>query len=372
MKILIAPDKMKGSISANEICDIIGDTFLLHDSTMDIVKCPLADGGDGTLDVIRNYRDLKDITLSVQDPLGRDIEAYYSTSEVDAYIELPIASGLVLLGEGESNPMLTSTYGTGQLMRHAIEHGAQTLYLMLGGSCTNDVGIGILSALGFRFLDADDKELQPVGKNLISIHRIDASRVLDLSQVQIKILCDVTNPLYGPMGAAHIFGEQKGANAEEREFLDQGMQHFARVIEAYNGVNLETLSGGGAAGGIGAGLYALCGARMQGGFQTIADMVDLKREIMSSDIIISGEGRLDDSSFNGKVVGGIYGICASLNKSLNLFVGQNTCTEAFLENKNFQILTVDSYATDTKDAMTNTAVYLKQMALEFLKSQSFQ
>jgi glycerate kinase len=367
MQILIAPDKMKSSISATEICDIIEEEILNHDNSLELVKCPLADGGDGTLSVIQNHIELRPIYLEVLDPLRRKIEAYYCTNDRDAYIELSIASGIALLDEGESNPMITSTYGTGQLIRHAIQNGCDTIYLMLGGSCTNDVGIGILSALGYRFIDDENQVIDPVGQNLILIKKIDSSDVINLSHITINILCDVNNPLYGPHGAAHTFGKQKGANSDERDALDEGMRNFASVVETYNGVNIQNCKGGGAAGGIAAGLYGLCNATVLPGFQTVADIVRLEELVKESDIIISGEGSLDDSSFDGKVIGGLYEMCRTHNKPLHLFVGQNTCTEDLVKNKDLKILTVDSYAKDTRDAMSNAGKYLRKMSQEFLK-----
>ncbi|MDA8693404.1 glycerate kinase, partial [Saprospiraceae bacterium] len=342
--------------------------ILKHDSSIEVIKCPLADGGDGTLAVIQNHIDLRPVYVEVQDPLRRNREAYYCVNANEAYIELPIVSGLALLDEGESNPMITSTYGTGQLIRHAIQNGCETIYLMLGGSCTNDVGIGILAALGYKFLDDESQVIDPVGQNLNLIQVTDNSDVIDLSHVKINILCDVNNPLYGPNGAAHIFGKQKGADADERDLLDNGSQHFASIIESYNGVNIQSLSGGGAAGGIAAGLYGLCNATILPGFKTIADLVNLEKLVIESDIIISGEGRLDDSSFDGKVVGGVYEICKRHKKLLHLIVGQNTCSENVLCDKEISITTVSSYAENNADAQAHVVNYLREIGKDFIKN----
>lgn len=367
MKILIAPDKMKGSISARDICDIVEKEIHNYDRNIDVVKCPIADGGDGTLAVIQNQKELAIVNLVVEDPIGRDIEAYYCVHENEAYIELPIASGLALLSQSDYNPMHTSTYGTGQLLRHAIINGCTTVYLMLGGSSTNEVGIGILSALGYNFLDENENLLEPIGKNLIKIITIDDSHVLDLSTIDIKILCDVTNPLYGPNGAAHVFGKQKGADVQEREYLDQGAQSFALVVKQFNGINIGSFSGAGAAGGIAAGLFGLCNAEILPGFQTIADMVGLRQKVLSCDIVISGEGRLDNSSFEGKVVGGIYRLCDEYNKPLFLIVGDNICSQDILSEKGIKIATVSSLALDLEDAQKNVVRYLKQITENLLK-----
>ena len=367
MKILIAPDKMKGSISAADICDIIEEELLNHKVSVDIIKCPLADGGDGTMDVIHNHIELRPVYVGVQDPLRRNIEAYYCVNGNDAYVELSIASGLALLQDGESNPMVTSTYGTGQLIRHAIQQGCETIYLMLGGSCTNDVGIGILSALGYRFLDQEQHVIDPVGQNLILISTIDNGDVIDLSPVKFKILCDVNNPLYGDNGAAHIFGEQKGADANERNILDTGMQHFATIVKEHNGVNIQSIIGGGAAGGIAAGLYGFCDAEILSGFDTLSELVNLEKLVKKSDIIICGEGRLDDSSFDGKVVGGIYKLCERYNKPLHLMVGQNSCSDDLISDKNINVMTLDSYAQDTADAQNQVIKYLREMCKDFIR-----
>ena len=358
---------MKGSISAQEICDIVENGILSYDKSIKVVRCPLADGGDGTLAVIQNQKELEIVDLVVEDPLGRPVEAYYCMSENEAYIELPIASGLALLSDNESNPMHTSTYGTGQLMQHAIKNGCKMIYLMLGGSSTNDVGIGILSALGYRFLDTSGELVQPIGKNLIHIKTIDDSEVPDLAHIDMRILCDVTNPLCGPNGAAHVFGKQKGANPEEIKFLDQGVKSFASTVEQFNGVNINSFSGAGAAGGIAAGLFGLCNAEILPGFQTIADMVDLRHKVLSSDIVISGEGRLDNNSFEGKVVGGIHTLCEEYKKPLFLIVGDNICSENVLSKKGIEIATVSSLAQNIEDAQRNVRQYLKQITEEFLK-----
>lgn len=253
MKIVIAPDKFKGSLSSFAVCDAIEQGLLQAVSSFQITKLPMADGGDGLSEVMGHYTQASVQTSVVQNPLGTSISAGWllSADGKTAFIEMAKASGLSLLKKRDYNPLLTSTYGTGQLIRAAIESGASAIIVGIGGSATNDGGIGMASALGYRFLDEKGNELAPIGKNLIRIKSIDGSKAANVSKVHFQIACDVKNPLYGENGAAKIYAPQKGADEATVEDLDKGLMNYAAVVKKELGIDVSTLEGGGAAGGLG-------------------------------------------------------------------------------------------------------------------------
>ncbi|NHF57825.1 glycerate kinase [Flavobacteriaceae bacterium TP-CH-4] len=308
MKFVIAPDKFKGSLTGFEFCDAVAEGLRSIFPHAEIVKMPLADGGDGTMEVVRHYLKGEKITIKVHDPLFRPVDASYLYSgKTDiAYIEMAEASGLKLLGEEERNCLYTTTLGTGELMADAIRRGAKELILGIGGSATNDVGIGMATALGFRFMSADEALLKPVGENLSKVSRIDASSVLDgLDSVSFKVACDVTNPLYGPNGAAHVYAKQKGASEEAIAILDQGLRHFAKIVSEQCKVDLQQMKGAGAAGGLGAGAHLFLGAQLTSGIDLVKAVADFDTVIEGADWIITGEGRLDSQTLSGKTINGV-------------------------------------------------------------------
>ncbi|MEZ4983492.1 MAG: glycerate kinase [Saprospiraceae bacterium] len=323
MNILICPDKFKGSLSAMEVCQAIGKGIRARYPEAAITFHPMADGGDGSLQILAHQLGLRSKELETTDPLGRKIRASYYYAADTAFIELASASGLVLLTPAERNALATSTFGTGQMMVDAIQSGFRNIYLFLGGSATNDAGMGIMAALGFEFLSQEGNVLSPIGAHLPQIAQIRNRSSIDFSQVQITLLCDVTNPLYGPDGAAYVYARQKGATDEEIVWLDHALQHIGQIIFHYTGVDTSYLPGTGAAGGVGASLVALCGAKIERGFATIAELTGLPARIHASDWVISGEGRLDSQSLQGKVVDGVASLCRQYHKPLTLLVGKN-------------------------------------------------
>ncbi|MEM7660324.1 MAG: glycerate kinase [Bacteroidota bacterium] len=305
MKILLAPDKFKGSLSAQGVCDALtaGIRAVLPEATL--LARPLADGGDGSLEILGHYLPLVNRRSWVQDPLGRPIKAEYFLSGDKAYIEMTRASGLVLLSEAERNCLQTTSHGTGELIADAIQQGATTIYLFIGGSATNDGGIGIAHALGFRFLDQAGQALAPIGGNLNEIVQIEAPTPSQLAGIQVKVLCDVANPFYGPEGAAHVYAAQKGASPEEIDFLDQGLKHLAEVLNQSGFPDVAQLPGAGAAGGVGGGSVAFLGAELISGIQLFLELADLEAHLQQYDLIITGEGKLDRQTKHGKVVSGV-------------------------------------------------------------------
>lgn len=307
-KIVIASDSFKGSLSSAEVaaCGERAVHRLFPDCK--VVQLPVADGGEGTVETLTAALGGQSVTAIVHDPLGRLITARYGwiAQEQTALIEMAAASGLPLLPLEERNPWLTSTYGTGELLRNALERGCHKFLIAIGGSATNDGGMGLLQALGFRFLDAEGKELPGCGGSLQQIQQIDSSGVLvDLAQCQFTVACDVTNPFYGPTGAAYVFAPQKGADAEMVEALDQGLRHFAQLIHTTQGIAIDQLAGAGAAGGLGGGLVAFLNARLTPGIEMVLDALRFDTQITGADLIITGEGKLDAQTCMGKTPLGI-------------------------------------------------------------------
>jgi len=369
MKVLIAPDKFKGSLTAMELCMLLKDEISPY---AEVEICPLADGGDGSLEVLKAYLQLEEIICDAVDPLGRPNKAAYYMHDKTAYIELAVASGLVLLNKSEQNPMLTSTFGTGLVIKNAIARGAEKIYLFLGGSSTNDGGIGIAHALGYDFKDKNENVLSPVGSSLQKVAKIEASENLVLPK-ELILCCDVKNPPFGEHGAARVYAKQKGASAEEIEQLDQGMKNLCTQLMKWHGTDTADLEGGGAAGGVAVALYGLFAARMQRGFDLIAKVTDLESKILNSDLVISGEGKIDIQSFHGKVPSEVAGLCRKYGKRLVLMVGKNDLSTREMKKLGAERLyAVDDFALSLEDAMGNARYYVRGIGkkiLEQLKSK---
>lgn len=367
MKILIASDKFKGSLSAKEVCSAIQEGLKNQlNPVHEITLHPMADGGDGSLEVLSDYVDFECHEVNTLDPLGRQILTTYYTANGNAFIELASASGMVLLKKGERNPLKTSTYGTGKMIVDAIAKGFQNVFLFLGGSATNDAGIGIAEALGYQFFDEKNQKLKPVGENLIHVNKIKADSTFNLKNTQITLLCDVDNPLFGPNGAAFVYAAQKGADIEQVKYLDLGLRNFSKVVLEETGIDVSNLKGGGASGGIAGALVGLLGAKVKMGFDVISNLTNLEKKIQQSDWVISGEGRLDTQSFQGKVIGGIANLCKKYKKPLALFVGMNELDKQAIDRLNVKsVFAIAEHAQNLDDAIVNGANYLTQMAADF-------
>ncbi|MEM0991779.1 MAG: glycerate kinase [Bacteroidota bacterium] len=364
MKVLIAPDKFKGSLSALAVAQAIEKGIKQHDASIDCILHPLADGGDGSVAILSHFLEVQRIDISVDDPLGRSIPCYYYLSDKSAFIELAAASGLVLLKAAERNPLQTSTYGTGQIILDAIQRGATNIFLFLGGSATNDAGMGIAQALGIQFLDKNGKALKPIGANLNHIHTIDHTQLrFPLSAIEFNCLCDVQNPFYGENGASHIYAAQKGADEKAIVVLDRGLQHFAQVIQAQFHIDIQTVAGSGAAGGIAGGLFGLLNAKIKSGIDTILAISRFEEKLKTADVVISGEGKLDTQTLEGKVVSGVAALAKQYQKPLFLFVGQHELSEeqqAVLGIQ--QVFSVIEQAANVEDAMERAGAILTQLA----------
>ena len=316
MKFVIAPDKFKGSLTGFEFCDAVEEGLLMVFNDAEILKKPLADGGDGTMEVAKHYIKGETVTITVNDPLFRPINASYLYSDETkiAYIEMAEASGLKLLNVDEFDCMETTTSGTGELIYDALEKGAKEIILGIGGSATNDGGMGMANALGFRFLDEKGLELSPIGKHLSKVKTIDDSNKHHrLDGVKVKVACDVTNPFYGLQGAAYIYGTQKGASENEIIFLNQGLCNFAEIIKNRYEIDLQKVNGSGAAGGVGGGALVFLNGELISGNNLVKELADFDNAINGADWIITGEGQLDEQTLSGKTIDGVVKSAKSKN-----------------------------------------------------------
>ncbi|HAF76009.1 MAG TPA: glycerate kinase [Maribacter sp.] len=316
MKFVIAPDKFKGSLTGFEFCDAVEEGLLMVFNDAEILKKPLADGGDGTMEVAKHYIKGETVTITVKDPLFRPINASYLYSDETkiAYIEMAEASGLKLLNVDEFDCMETTTLGTGELIYDALEKGATEIILGIGGSATNDGGMGMANALGFRFSDEKGLELSPIGKHLSKVKTIDDSNKHHrLDGVKVKVACDVTNPFYGLQGAAYIYGAQKGASENEIIFLNQGLCNFAEIIKNRYEIDLQKVSGSGAAGGVGGGALVFLNGELISGNNLVKELADFNNAIEGADWIITGEGQLDEQTLSGKTIDGVVKSAKSKN-----------------------------------------------------------
>ncbi|NLM49414.1 MAG: glycerate kinase [Clostridiaceae bacterium] len=322
-KVLLIPDSFKGTMSSAEICDIMERAILENYKDIDIVKIPVADGGEGSVDAFLAAMGGEKVKIKVKGPFFNEIDSFYGIIEggKTAVIEMAAASGLPLV-EGKANPSKTTTYGVGQLMEDALNKGCKKIIMGLGGSSTNDAGCGAAAALGVKFYDKDGKEFIPTGGTLKDVFRIDKSNLNPLlKNVEIITMCDIDNPLYGENGAAYIFGPQKGADENMVKELDAGLRHIAGVIEKDMGEKIAGQKGAGAAGGMGAGMVAFFGSKLQMGIETVLDTVKFDELLSDADLVITGEGKIDHQSIRGKVVIGIAKRSKEKNVPLVAIVG---------------------------------------------------
>ena len=304
-KIIIAPDSFKGSLSSGEVADVIGDEVGAVFPGCEIVSMPIADGGEGSVDVILSAVGGDVFTEEVLSPDDRLIEAYYGvTGNGTAIIEMAQSSGITR--QNGLHPMTSATFGFGQLILSALDKGITNFNLCIGGSASTDGGCGMACALGVRFYDKRGNSFVPCGETLINIDRIDCTgmdeRVL---KSRFTVMCDVDNPLHGLTGAAYVYGPQKGADADQVLILDAGLRHYGDVLEKHFGRNFAVVPGAGGAGGLGAGCLAFLGAEIRSGIDAILELYDFKEHCRDTDLIITGEGKVDSQSFQGKVLSGI-------------------------------------------------------------------
>jgi glycerate kinase len=307
MKIIIASDSYKGSCSTTEVANSIekGIRRVFEDS--DVVKIPVADGGEGTVDALVLGTKGKYEEVEVIGPLGGVVNATYGIIHNEiAVIEMAAASGLTLLKKEELNPLITTTYGTGQLIKSAMDKGIRKIYVGLGGSCTNDGGVGMAQALGISFKDKMGNEVSFGGGELSKIQEIDFTNVHPLlKETEVVAMSDVKNPLCGPTGASYVFGPQKGADSDMVKVLDENLGHLGELINNFMKTDIMNIPGTGAAGGLGAGILAFCNASIEQGIEKILDITNIDSHLKDADLVITGEGRIDEQSKYGKVPVGV-------------------------------------------------------------------
>lgn len=323
-KIVLAIDSFKGSLTSAEAEAAAREGIRQVYPQAEILCIPIADGGEGMLEALSTLGG-REVHLRVQGPLDEKVEARYliSTDEQTAYIEMASASGLTLLSEEQRNPMLTTSRGTGELMRDALDRGCRRLIIGLGGSATNDGGMGMLSALGVRFLNRQGQELEGRGRELAEVDKIDTSLVHPALQATTCIAaCDVRNPFYGPDGAAYIFAPQKGATPDMVRLLDEGLRHLAERYRQTTGRDIDTLPGSGAAGGLGGALAAFLNAKLRPGISLLLEANDFQQKIKNADLIITGEGRADRQTLMGKVPAGVLHEACQAGIPVVLIAGQ--------------------------------------------------
>jgi len=364
MNILIAPDKFKGSATAKEVCNAIAAGLNDAGIHAQLHALPLADGGEGTLAALSEHAAFQKKESAVPDPLGKNIKTWYlyDVKEERAFIELAAASGLTLLTFEQRNCLYTSTWGTGMQIKQAMEAGAKEIILGIGGSATNDAGMGILQALGFTFLDIAANPLAPVGENLNRVEEIVfPSHYDELKKIEFTLLCDVNNPLFGDEGAAIVYAPQKGADEFTVKLLDEGLRHFAKTSARCLGKDFSLEAGTGAAGGVGFGLRAFLNAKLQPGINVLMQLLDFDKYAQEADFIISGEGKIDRQTLSGKVLAGVQEKAKRFNKKLIIVAGRIEIDIAkhWPEVHAFSLMEI---ARDEQDAMQNTSSLLSTLA----------
>lgn len=356
IKILVVPDKFKGSITSNKICSIAQNAAA--DKALEIKTIPIADGGDGSLDILIEILDLQKISIHTYDPLMRKILAYYAIDQKAkvAYIELAKTSGLTLLKENERDVLKTTSYGTGLMIADAMERGINNIYLFAGGSATNDAGLGCAEALGFKMLDKHFEPVEINGQNLIKVKHIRKSRKIPL---KITIVSDVDNVMFGPEGAAYVYARQKGASDKQIELLDEGLKNVALIYDQLKPGTSKT-PGSGAAGAFGAGALALFDANIVNGYEFIAHILHIDQEIKTADVIITGEGGLDRQSFYGKLVGKILEKANNYEKEYFIVCGNVVDLDQIKEKvEASRIFAIVDRAESLEDAKINAGKYLE-------------
>jgi glycerate 2-kinase len=331
MRVLVAPDKFRGTLTARQAAEAIetGWRRARPDDVVDLV--PMADGGEGTLDALVDAQGGRVVPVTVTGPLGDPVDAAFGVIDaadgLTGVVESARASGLALIGEARRDPLRTTTRGTGELLVAALEAGARRVVVCLGGSATNDGGVGMAAALGIRFLDAQGRQLSDGGGALLDLARIDEGGLHPaIASASFLGATDVENPLCGPSGASHVYGPQKGASHDDVFLLDRALGHLAAVVHHDLGIALKDEPGAGAAGGLGFGLLAFCGARLRPGVDVVIDAVDLADRMEGAGLVITGEGSLDAQSLFGKVPAGVMRLAALHSVPVAILCGRSEVT----------------------------------------------
>ena len=327
MKVVIAIDSLKGSLSSMEAGMAIKDGILAAKPDAEVIVKPLADGGEGTTDALIEGMNGERIDLTVTGPMHTPVDAYYGylKDTNTAVREMASAAGITLVPDSEKNPLLATSYGVGEMINDAIQRGCRNFIIGIGGSVTNDGGIGMLKALGVRFLDENDEDAGEGGQALAKVARIDVSGMNPLlKECHIQVACDVNNPLCGENGSTYVYGPQKGVTEDMKKTLDEAMAHFARVTSETLENDYLNTPGAGAAGGLGYAFLAYTGAALTPGIELILDAVGLEEELSSADVVVTGEGRLDFQTAMGKAPVGVARLAKKYNAKVIAFAGSVT------------------------------------------------
>lgn len=375
LRILIAPDKFKGSLPARAVATALAAGLRSGHPSFGIAIHPLADGGDGSTAILADLLAWTRVEVPTVDAALRPLQAAYYHDGETAYLELAAAAGLAPLPQKLRDPLRTSTYGLGLLAADAVRRGISRQVFFLGGSATHDLGLGVARAFGFRFLSAEGADLVPTGGELAHIAQIVPPREGLPSGLRVELLCDVDNPLLGPKGAARVYASQKGADSVGVELLEIGCRSSNVLLRAYAedndlpGAGAADLPGAGAAGGVGAGLIPLMGAELRPGFATIAELSGLDDALDQADLVISGEGQLDGQSLNGKVVDGLRQKCQARNLPLHLVVGHCALPETRWRAAGISsVRAITDLAPDTQRAMQEAEIYLRRLGADLATS----
>lgn len=366
MKIVIAPDSYKESLSALEVATAIEQGFREIFPDADYVKLPVADGGEGTVEAMVAATQGGIIKVRVTGPLGENAEGFYGLSgdEQSAFIEMAAASGLEMVAPALRNPLKTTSWGTGELISHALDAGVKHIIIGIGGSATNDGGAGMVQALGAKLLDGDDNPIGLGGGELEKLARIDISELdTRLADCRIEVACDVTNLLTGEEGASAVFGPQKGATPEMIGRLDAALAHYAKIIARDLDIDVLHLEGGGAAGGMGAALYAFCGAELRQGIEIVTDALYLDKQVADADLVITGEGRIDSQTIHGKVPVGVAKVAKRYNKPVIGIAGSLTADVGVVHQHGIDAVFSVIYRVCTlEEALESAAVNVRMAA----------
>lgn len=323
-QILLVPDSFKGTLSSRQVCQLMAEQLKRFFPDTQLRSLPVADGGEGSVDAFLEAVGGRRVDVTVTGPFGEPVESFYGILQdgETAVIEMAACAGLPM-AEGRLDPEKATTYGVGELILAARKEGCRKVILGLGGSCTNDGGTGAAAALGGRFLRADGSEFVPTGGTLGEIASLDVEPIQRaLDGVELTVMCDIDNPLFGETGAAYVFAPQKGADAPMVERLDQGLRHLGEVSAKCLGKDLSQLPGAGAAGGLGFGMAAFCGAKLQMGIDVVLDTVGFDQLLQTADLVFTGEGKIDSQSVRGKVVSGVSSHCKKAGVPVIAVVGQ--------------------------------------------------
>jgi glycerate kinase len=371
MKVVISPDSFKGSLSARHLCSVIKKGVYHVFPEANVMEVPLADGGEGTMENMVYATKGQIYETDVSGPLGQKIRASYGVlgDNRTAVIEVAQASGLTLIPDDQKNPLIASSYGTGELIRQALDAGYRRFIIGLGGSATNDGGAGMLKALGMRFYDKMGKPLPEGGGHLSELAYIDDSQFNScLKEADFLIASDVTNPLCGSNGASVVFGPQKGATAEMVQQLDQSLTHYADIVEKMIGMRIRHLPGTGAAGGIGAAFLGFFNATLNPGISLVMETIRFEELIKDADLVITGEGKLDSQTLHGKVIAGVSQVTSKYNIPVVALCGQKNISESQIKKLGITAgFSIVPGPVTLEEAMANTPSWIMDQVVQILK-----